>query len=82
MPSSPAETRAIDTKHAEDPEALADAIRKISRATEKLTRSGLNREAICVLLVHSTKLSRRAIDRVLDDLASLERRYTIRKAGE
>lgn len=57
---------------------LAEAIRKISDGVTRLTRSGLNREAIITLLSYETKVSRRDIDKVLDGLSDLAKKYTKR----
>lgn len=57
-------------------ETLAASIRKISEALTKLTRSGLRREAVVILLHHETKISQRDIRQVLDTLGDLARRFT------
>ncbi len=67
----------IEVMKTEDPEVLAEAIRRISKAVDRILRSGLNREAVITLLVHETKLGRKAVERVLSDLSNLERRYTV-----
>lgn len=59
-----------------DPEQLADAIRRIADGVQRLKRSGLNTDAIIVLLVHETRLGRKTVRQVLDALASLAKRYT------
>lgn len=63
-------------KPPEDPVVLAEAIRRVSGGMKKLTRSGLNRDAVIVLLQHTTKVSRKMIERILNDLEMLERRFT------
>lgn len=55
---------------------LAKAICDMSDATNKLMASGLNEDAIIVLLQHSTKLSRRNLKRVLDSMSQLRADYT------
>lgn len=57
-------------------DVLAKAILKISEAMQRLTRSGLNRDAVLVLLHHETKLPYRDLGRVLGALGDLARRYT------
>lgn len=54
---------------------LAPAIRQIEKAMKDLTSSGLKREAIVILLTHSTKVGIRNIEKVLDGLESLGRTY-------
>lgn len=55
---------------------LADAIVAVSKAMTDLQKSGLNREAIVVLVCTETKLSRRDVNAVLDALRILKARYT------
>jgi len=55
---------------------LADAIVAVSKAMTDLQKSGLNREAIVVLVCNDTKLSRRDVNSVLDALRVLRSRYT------
>lgn len=63
---------------AEEPEEnLADAIKKISEGMEKLTRSGLTRKAVVVLLRDHTKVGKKEIERVLGGLAQLAQKYTV-----
>jgi hypothetical protein len=54
---------------------LADAILKISKAAEDLVKSGLNRKAIIVLLMHKTHFGYGTIECVLDGLADLRKDY-------
>jgi len=62
---------------AEQPvDTLPEAIRKISEAMQRMSRLGLNRKAIIVLLQHETGEPQRVIKTVLDGLADLARRYT------
>ncbi len=57
-------------------EVLADAIVKLSAAVQRLDRSsGLNRQAIVILLQAETKQPRAVIESVLDAAANLQRRY-------
>ncbi len=56
-------------------EVLAAAIVKISEGMQKLLRSGLNREAIVVLLRHSTGCGKADVEAVLEGLESLARDY-------
>lgn len=58
-----------------DPKELAAVIDKISDAMQRLLKSGLNREAITVLLNHQTKVPMRDISSVLNGLENLKRRY-------
>lgn len=65
----------VDPEPAQE-ETLVAVIRKISECMESLTRSGLNRAAVIVLLKEETRLGKREIGMVLDSLAELEDRYT------
>lgn len=56
-------------------DTLPEAIRKISAATQRLTKLGLNRDAVVVLLRDATGLPKKTIMQVLDGLAELERSY-------
>lgn len=57
-------------------DVLAKAICSLSDNTNKLILSGLNEEAIVILLVDSTKLSKSKIRMVLRSLGDLRSRYT------
>ncbi len=57
-------------------ETLADAIRKVSAAAQALAGSGLNRKAVIALLHDKTKLSKKNIQLVLDNLEELAAYYT------
>lgn len=59
----------------ESKEVLAEAITKISEAMRELTASGLNRDAIVVLLAAKTGVSKRDINTVLDGLNRLRGWY-------
>lgn len=59
----------------ESKEILAKAIVSISKAADKLYSSGVNRQAVIVLLHHKTKLPMRDIKLVLDSLKRLEGWY-------
>lgn len=56
-------------------EILADAILRVSEGMIALRKSGLNKEAIVVLLVARTKISRRNVVTILDALADLKKWY-------
>lgn len=58
-----------------EPEPLADVIRKLSEGIDRLLKSGLNRNAVVVLLRDATGVGKRDIMEVLDALASLSKRY-------
>ncbi len=66
---------------AQNPEApveasvLADTILKISKAFEDLKRTGLNKKAIIVLLMHKTHFGHSTIETVLDALGDLKKDY-------
>lgn len=65
---------------AEEPEeSLADAVRVISAGMKRLTKSGLNRTAIVVLLKDSTGVGKKEIEKVLTGLDSLATKYTVPK---
>ena len=55
---------------------LATAITKISESVQALQKSGLNQDAIIVLLHDRTKLPKKTLLTVLSGLASLKRAYT------
>jgi hypothetical protein len=59
----------------ETKEVLADAIVRIGRGFAELHRSGLNREAIVVLLHSKTRISKSDIYTILDGLEQLEGWY-------
>lgn len=59
-----------------DPKVLANAIVEISSSFKRLLASGLNRNAIVVLLQSDTGLSKKQINYVLDSLLQLATRYT------
>jgi transcriptional regulator CtsR len=59
----------------ESKEILADAIVRISEAFTKLSASGLNRDAIIILLHDHTKISKRDIKLILDSLSRLRGWY-------
>ena len=65
-------------KNADNPETtevLAEAVVRIGKAAKALHDSGLNEDAIVVLLHDKTKLSKSAIRTVLDGLRQLEGWY-------
>ena len=55
---------------------LADAVVAISKAMKRLTKSGLNRKAVVVLIADDTKLPRRDINAVLDSIDTLAEVYS------
>lgn len=57
------------------PEALAEAIVKLSSAAESLRRSGLNEEGLIVLLSDSTRLSKSICRLALKGLSDLRKDY-------
>lgn len=59
----------------ESKEILAEAITRISESFAKLSASGLNQNAIIVLLHDHTKISKRDIKLVLDSLTRLRGWY-------
>lgn len=61
-----------------DPDTLAKAIVKLSAAATALSRSGLNTEAVVILLHHETKLPQRDIRRIFSELESLARKFTVK----
>lgn len=67
------------TQDDDDPiatEVLAQAICKLSDASNQLLSSGLNKKAIVVLLRDATNLSKRNITAVLDAMGQLRQDYT------
>lgn len=63
------------TKPPIDSDTLAEAIVKISAGLAGLRRSGLNTEAIVILVSASTGETRTTCRRVIDGLGSLQRSY-------
>lgn len=65
----------------QDPEApveksvLAKAIVDISDAATKLSKSGLNRKAIVLLIAHSSHQYMNTVESVLDAMESLKKDY-------
>ena len=55
---------------------LAETIRKTSDGLEKLLASGLNRDAIIVLLHDQTGIGKRDVKRLLDALTVMADKYT------
>jgi hypothetical protein len=65
-------------KNAEKPESkeiLAEAIVRIGKAFDDLRKSGLNEQAIVVLIHHETKVSMRDIRTVLKALSQMRGWY-------
>jgi hypothetical protein len=58
-----------------DNETLAEAIVKISAGFDHLSKSGLNRKAIVILLNDWTGVGKRDIERVLAGLGDLSKVY-------
>lgn len=56
-------------------EIIAQEIEKISRAMQVLSTSRLYRDAIVTLIAHRSKISRRDIEIVMNNLIALERDY-------
>lgn len=68
----------VKVKKSEPPESkeiLAEAIVRIGSAMEALSRSGLNEDAIVVLVHHSTKISKKQINTVFAALRQLQGWY-------
>jgi hypothetical protein len=57
------------------PEALADAIRKISDSLQALLKSGLKEKAVIVLLHDATRIAKRDIEAILAGLKNLKAWY-------
>lgn len=62
-------------KSVPSPDTLADAIIKIGGAMKQLTKSGLNRKAIVVLIKDQSGVPKCDIERVLNSLGSLADHY-------
>lgn len=60
-------------------EVLATAITKISEGLEGWKRAGMKRHALITLLVQSTKVCRRDVERVLEGIDSLQTTYCFLK---
>lgn len=54
---------------------LAEAVENIGKAAKELHDSGLNEEAVVILLHHKTKIGMRQIQTVLDGLRQLQGWY-------
>lgn len=68
----------ISVKKSDPPESkevLAEAIVKIGKAAQQLRDSGLNEEAIIILLHHKTRVGMGHIKSVLEGLRQLEAWY-------
>lgn len=59
---------------------LAAVIRQVGRGMTRLLQSGLNREAVVVLLADATGIGKKQIKAVLLGLAELEAQYTTPEA--
>lgn len=57
-------------------ESLAKTIKRVSKALEELSKTGLNEEAVMILLMYKTRLGRKTIDKVLSAVRSLAEDYT------
>jgi hypothetical protein len=69
---------AITVKKSTPPESkeiLAEAITRISESLTKLSASGLNRDAIIILLHDHTKIAKRDIKIILESLSRLRGWY-------
>lgn len=55
---------------------LADCLLNISAAFQKLLASGLNRKAIVILIHDQSKVNKREIELVLNNLEQLKEDYT------
>lgn len=64
-----------DPEQPESKEVLAEAVVRIGEAMEALKKSGLNEQAIVVLLHHETKIPMRDIRIVFSGLRQLRGRY-------
>lgn len=59
-------------KHVKD---IADGVVHVSRAIKDLEKGPLNEKCILILLAHETKMSQKAIKKVLTGLSQLEELY-------
>ena len=59
----------------ESTEILAEAITRISDSMEKLLASGVNMNAIIILISHDTKLGKATIKKVFDSMKRLKGWY-------
>ena len=70
---------ALVQKEGEEPvpvNVIAQSIVRIDKAVKRITRGGLNRDAIVTLLARSTNVTRNDIQAVLNGLDQLRKRYT------
>ena len=66
----------LPTKEEKSDISLAKAIKRISLAMDELTKTGLNRDAVVVLLAEDTGIGKRTLNKVFDSLNELATRYT------
>lgn len=67
-----------DPENEVSPEVLASSILKISDAMEQLHKSGLNEEAVIVLLHDKTKVAKKTIKLVMHSIRQLSTTYCYR----
>lgn len=58
-------------------EILAEAIVRMSEGVQKLSKNGLNKKAIIILIQDQTKFSKREIESVIDAIGQLQRLYCV-----
>lgn len=57
------------------PQVIADAIVEMSKAMRSLNESRLKREAIVTLIAHNSKIGKKTIEMILNNLEQLEQRW-------
>jgi len=60
---------------------LAEHIRRVSDGVRRLLASGLKKNAVIVLLAHDTGVGMRNIEKVIDGIAELAKKYTTTPTG-
>lgn len=73
---APTDPKKVTAPPGDDGPPLADVIREVSAGLRRLRASGLNRRAIVTLLVASTKVGRKSVERVLVGIDKLAADYT------
>lgn len=66
----------------EDVKKISQGIIHVSRAMKELQNGALTEEAILILVAHRTKMSQKAIKKVLAGLSQLEELYVKPKKGK
>lgn len=69
------EREAAEKKYKEHVETIAQEISKLSRQVSALLDGRMTKEAVMVLLVHSSRQNRSTVEDILDAITGLEKKY-------